>query len=75
MAYTTAQLDGIVATLEAGLGKAYAEVIHEGKHLVYRNTKDIMAAIGYFKSLYEQASDAPPRRPKPRTFLLFGGQR
>lgn len=75
MAYTTANLDAIVQQLEAGLGKSYAEVTHEGKRLVYKSTTDIMKAIGYFKSLYDKATDAPPNALDTRTFFFYGGRR
>ncbi|HYX45905.1 MAG TPA: hypothetical protein VE820_03660 [Sphingomicrobium sp.] len=74
MPYTTAQLDSIIAKLESSLGKGYAEVTHEGKHLVYRSVTDIRTAIAYFKALYDNATDAPAPAPKVRTFLFYGNK-
>ena len=74
MAYTTAQLDGIVAQLEASLAKGFAEVTHEGNRLVYRTVDDIQKAITYFKSLYDNASDAPAPKAKTRRLLGYGGR-
>ncbi|MEI9971121.1 MAG: hypothetical protein WDO73_03160 [Ignavibacteriota bacterium] len=75
MPYTTAQLDNIVTTLEASLGKSYASITHEGKIIVYRSGADIRAAIAYFAALYPSATDAPnPSKPKVRTFFFFGGK-
>lgn len=74
MAYTTSDLNAIIAKLEASLGKGYAEVTHDGQKLVYRSAADIMRAIGYFKGLLSTATDAPVK-PKVRTFLLYGGGR
>ncbi len=71
MAYTTAQLDTIIAQLESSLSKGYAEVTHEGKHLVYRSVSEIRTAIAYFKALYDDASDAPAPAPKIRTFFGY----
>lgn len=74
MAYTTANLDAIIAALEASLSKGYAEVTHEGQSLVYKSTTDIMRAIGYFKGLYNSTTDGTPK-VDTRTFFLFGGNR
>lgn len=71
--YTTAQLDGIIATLEAGLALGYVEVSHDGRRLVYRSVTDIRTAIAYFKGLYSSASDAPtPETPRTRTYFVYG---
>jgi uncharacterized small protein (DUF1192 family) len=76
MAYTIAELDNTIATLEAGLAKSYAEVTHEGNRLVYTSTKEIRERIAYFKALYDNATDAPANpAPKIRTFFLHGGNR
>lgn len=75
MAYATADIDGIIATLEGAAAKGYAEVTHDGHRLVYRSTADIMKAIGYFKGLYRSATDAPAQGPNTRTFFLYGGSR
>jgi hypothetical protein len=73
-AYTTTQLDTIVAQLEAGLGKSYAEITtSDGKHIVYRSVSEIRAAISYFQALYNDASDAPTPTKKVRTYYLYGG--
>jgi hypothetical protein len=76
VAYTTAQLDTIVATLEAGLGQGFATLRKsDGSEIVYRSVADIRNAITYFKSLYNDASDAPTTTaPKVRTLLFFGGK-
>jgi hypothetical protein len=76
MAYLTADLDSIIAKLEASLAKGYADVTHEGNRLVYRTTAEILKAIAYFKALYDNATDAPVSpAPKVRTFYLHGGNR
>ena len=74
MAYTTAQLDAIITQLESSLAKGYAEVLYEGRRLVYRSVADIRTAIAYFRALYDDAPDAPIQQPKTRTFFLFGGK-
>lgn len=74
VAYTTSQIDGIIATLEASLGQGYAEVHHDNRTLIYRSVTDIRDAIAYFRGLYATATDAPtPSTPRTRTFLMFGG--
>lgn len=76
MAYTTAQLDAIVAALEAGLSQGFAEVSYENQRLTYRSVADIRNAIAYFKGLYGSASDAPVSlTPRIRTYFPFGGDR
>jgi hypothetical protein len=74
MAYATADINAIVAKLEASLSKGFAEVTHEGQRLVYKSTGDILKAIGYFKGLYNSATDAVPR-VDTRTFFFYGGNR
>lgn len=74
MAYTLADLDGIVTKLEASLAKGYAEVTHDGNRMVYRSPAEIMSAIGYFKGLRNSATDAPATVDS-RTFFLYGGRR
>ncbi len=74
MAYATADLDVIIVKLEGSLAKGYAEVTHEGNRLVYRSPADILKAIAYFKSLYNDATDAPTSTtPKKRQFFMWGG--
>jgi hypothetical protein len=73
MAYTLADIDAIVTKLEASLAKGYAEVTHDGHHLVYRSTDEILRAIGYFKGLRGSATDVPAQAVDKRTFFLFGG--
>lgn len=74
--YTTAQLDAIIATLEAGLGQGFATLRKaDGSEIQYRNVADIRNAIAYFNALYNNASDAPVNpAPKVRTFLWYGGK-
>jgi hypothetical protein len=75
MAYATADLNAIIAKLEASLALGTAEVAFEGRKLVYRSVADIRNAISYFTALYDNATDAPPNAPpKTRTFFLFGGK-
>jgi hypothetical protein len=75
MPYLTSQLDTIIATLEAGLGKGYASVTHDGKSVTYRSMEEILKGVAYFKALYNNATDAPVPAPvKVRTFFLFGGK-
>lgn len=74
--YTTAQLDQIIAKLQAALAGGYLEVTGpDGDRVVYRSEADIRSAIAYFSSLYKTASDAPvnPVR-KIRNFFMFGGK-
>jgi hypothetical protein len=72
MAYATADLDAIIAKLEKSLALGTAEVQFEGRRLVYRSVADIRAAITYFKSLYDEATDAPrPTVPKVRMYLGY----
>jgi hypothetical protein len=76
MAYTTSQIDAIIATLEAGLGQGYAEIMYENRRITYRSVADVRNAIAYFRGLYGSASDAvAPAQPRTRTFFLFGGDR
>jgi hypothetical protein len=73
--YATADLDAIIKNLEASLAKGTAEVVFEGRKLVYRSVADIRNAIAYFTALYDNATDAPPNpKPKKRIFFLFGGK-
>ena len=74
MAYTTDQLNTIIATLESSLAKGYAEVVHEGHRMVYRTVTDIRTAIAYFKALLNNATDAPAQTPAVRTYFLYGGK-
>jgi hypothetical protein len=75
MAYTTANLTTIIAQLEACLALGAAEIVFEGKKLVYRSAADILKAIAYFQALLPAATDASPNpAPKTRTFFLFGGK-
>lgn len=72
MAYTTADLNGIVTKLEAQLAKGTAEVQFEGRKLVYRSMDEILRAIAYFKALFDNATDAPqPATQKVRTYLAY----
>lgn len=72
MAYATADIDAIIKKLEASLALGTAEVQFDGRKLVYRSVTDIRAAITYFKSLYDEATDAPqPAVPKVRTYFGF----
>lgn len=75
-AYTTSQLDTIIATLESGLGQGFATLRKaDGSEIEYRSVADIRNAIAYFRSLYDNATDAPiSTTPKVRTFLFFGGK-
>lgn len=71
--YTTAQLDTIIATLESSLALGTAEIVFEGRKLVYRSVTDLRNAIAYFNGLYPDASDAPVNAtPKRRIFIFFG---
>jgi hypothetical protein len=73
--YTTAQLNAIIAQLEGSLALGTAEVMFEGKKLVYRSVADIRSAISYFTALLPSASDAQVNpTPKVRTYYLFGGK-
>jgi hypothetical protein len=74
--YTTAQLNTIIATLEAGLGQGYATLRQaNGSEIVYRSVADIRNAIAYFNALLPSASDAPvPTVPKIRSYIFFGGK-
>jgi hypothetical protein len=73
--YTTAQLNAIIAQLEGSLALGTAEVMFEGKKLVYRSVADIRSAISYFTALLLTASDAPVNpTPKVRTYFVFGGK-
>lgn len=62
MAYTTAQLDTIIATLETALGSGAAEVMFDGRRIVYKSQDEIFKGIGYFKSL-RPASVAGAAKP------------
>jgi hypothetical protein len=74
MAYTTAQIDAVVATLEGSLGQGVAEVNFDGHHLKYSTAAEIRQKIAYFNSLRAEASDAPATpKPRVRTFLMYGG--
>ena len=74
MAYTTAQIDAAIATLEASLGQGVAEVTFDGHHLKYSTAAEIRQKIAYFNSLYADATDAPlTPTPRVRTFLMYGG--
>jgi len=73
--YSTADLDAIIKNLESSLAKGTAEVMFEGRKLVYRSVADIRNAIAYFTALYDNATDAPVNpKPKTRMFLWFGGK-
>ncbi len=75
MAYTTSQLDSIITKLETALAVGTAEVMFEGRRLVYRSVSDIRNAIAYFQALYNNATDAPVNTtPKIRTFLFNGSK-
>ncbi len=75
MAYTTSQLDAIIATLESALGSGTADVTFQGRRLVYRSVTDIRNAIAYFQALYNNVSAAPVTTvQKIRTFLFHGGK-
>jgi len=73
MAYSTAELDTIIRTLEQGIASGAASVSFEGRSMVYRTVDQIRSAIAYFSALYDNASDAPPQTPKTRTFYGYGG--
>lgn len=74
--YSTAQLQAIIATLEAGLGQGFATLRRaDGSEIEYRSVADIRNAIAYFNALFNNASDAPVNpAPSVRTFLFFGGK-
>jgi hypothetical protein len=78
MAYTTAQLDSIIQTLESepSMTLGVAEVTDlQGRKVVYHGVVEILKAITYFKALYDNASDATPNpAPKIRTFFAWGGK-
>lgn len=74
MAYTTADIDAIIAQLEGALGTGYAEVIHENRRMIFKTTGDILKAIGYFKGLRNNATDAPAG-VDTRTLFFYGGNR
>ena len=71
MAYTTAQIDSIISTLQISLASGAAEVTFENRKITYRSTADIRTAIGYFNGLYPSASDAPAV-PVKKTRTFFG---
>lgn len=72
MAYATADIDAIIAKLEASLALGTAEVQFEGRKLVYRSVADIRSAITYFRSLYNNATDAPADAPQSvRTYFGY----
>jgi hypothetical protein len=76
MAYTIADIDGFIRRLETALSKGYSEVTGiDGQRLTNQSPADIMKAIGYFKGLYNSATDAPLQAPDTRTFFFYGGRR
>lgn len=62
MAYTTAQLDTIIASLEVSMAAGYAEVTFDGRRIVYKSTEQIMKALTYFKGLLNQLQTSPRSR-------------
>ena len=73
--YSTADLDAIIAELEAGLKSGVAEAEFQSRRLIYRSTADIRDGIAYFKSLYSTATDAPTTSTKKVRTLLFYGSK
>lgn len=73
MAYATYDLDGIIAKLETALQSGAAEVTFEGRRIVYRSPSEIYSAIAYFRSLYDNATDASTPRAKTRMLFMHGG--
>lgn len=75
IAYTTANLNAIIAQLEASLALGMVEIQFEGKKMIYRSSADILKGIAYFQALYNAATDAPPNpAPKVRNYFGFGGK-
>jgi hypothetical protein len=62
MSYTTAQLDAIIATLEAAMGTGAASITFEGRRIDYKSNAEIAGAIAYFQAKRDQGSGT--RRPR-----------
>lgn len=72
VAYTTAQLDAIIAGLQAKLS-APAETRHGDKMIRNQSAADIRASIVLFQAMYADATDAPATPAVPvRTFFGYG---
>lgn len=73
--YTTAQLDGIIAALNARLAAGTASVEHDGKRITYSTPSEIRSGVAYFQAMYPNATDAPATStPKVRTVFAFGSK-
>lgn len=72
--YTIAQLDSIIAGLEANL-QSPLEIRHGDKSETGRSEQEIRSSIAYFQAQYNNASDAPPiSSPKVRTYFVHGSK-
>ena len=73
-AYTTAELDAIIAGLETKLTTP-VEVRHGDKSIRNQSESEIRSSIAYFQAQYNDASDAPAVAPvKIRNFFGFGSK-
>jgi hypothetical protein len=74
VAYTTAQLDAIVAGLQTKL-TVPVETRHGDKSIRNQSEAEILASITYFQALYATATDAPVTPSlKVRTYFGYGNK-